>query len=308
MNAYVGITDYDWYQYLAAKPDIEEINFWQPSGSREFKTLQPGELFLFKLHSPRNYIVGGGFFTHASLFPVSMAWDAFGEKNGVGTLDEMRARIGKYRRLEVNPQVDYQIGCILLAQPFFYAEKDWIAVPEDWNPNIVQGKHYDLSVSPGKELYAQVEYRLHASQIPIEDSSTTRQPRYGNPVEITPRLGQGAFRMIVTDIYERRCAVTRERSLPVLDAAHIKPFSKDGTHAIGNGLLLRADIHRLFDAGYVTVTPDYHFEVSSRLKADYENGRDYYTLHGKVIWVPESVFFKPSRETLSWHNSSVYRG
>jgi putative restriction endonuclease len=57
---YVGMTDYNWYQYLRSiKPD--EVNFWQPKDTRFFRALEPGELFLFKLHSPRNYIVGGGF-------------------------------------------------------------------------------------------------------------------------------------------------------------------------------------------------------------------------------------------------------
>ena len=61
MQAYVGITDYEWYQLLASRPQLDEVNFWQPGGSRGFRALQPGELFLFKLHAPRHSIVGGGF-------------------------------------------------------------------------------------------------------------------------------------------------------------------------------------------------------------------------------------------------------
>ena len=44
---------------------------------------------------------------------------------------------------------------------------------------------------------------------------------YGDPVLVRPRLGQGTFRVLVTDNYRRRCAVTGEKALPVLDAAHI---------------------------------------------------------------------------------------
>jgi putative restriction endonuclease len=65
VNLYVGITDYDWFRFLSAQPSVEEVNFWQPGGRTNFKALQPGELFLFKLHSPRNFIVGGGVFAHA---------------------------------------------------------------------------------------------------------------------------------------------------------------------------------------------------------------------------------------------------
>ena len=92
-------------------PQLEEVNFWQPGGSSSFKALQRGELFLFKLHSPRNFIVGGGLFGHASLPPLSIAWETFGVLNGVLTHDEMRARIAKYRRDEVDSRADYQIGC-----------------------------------------------------------------------------------------------------------------------------------------------------------------------------------------------------
>jgi putative restriction endonuclease len=89
VNLYVGITDYEWFQFLSALPGIEEVNFWQPGGRTNFKALEPGELFLFKLHSPRNFIVGGGVFARANILPVSLAWDAFGTKNGAPTMEEM---------------------------------------------------------------------------------------------------------------------------------------------------------------------------------------------------------------------------
>jgi hypothetical protein len=60
VNLFIGVTDGDWFSFLAAQPQLEKVNFWQPGGSTNFKALQSRELFLFKLHSPRNYIVGGG--------------------------------------------------------------------------------------------------------------------------------------------------------------------------------------------------------------------------------------------------------
>jgi predicted restriction endonuclease len=70
----------------------------------------------------------------------------------------------------------------------------------------------------------------------------------------------------VTDAYGRSCAVTREHSLPVLEAAHIRPCAQAGAHDVRNGLLLRSDLHRLFDIGYVTVTPDLRLEVRNGRK------------------------------------------
>jgi hypothetical protein len=75
MKLWVGVTDDDWFTQLSRlRPD--EVNFWQPSGSRTFRALEPGELFLFKLHSPKNSIVGGGHFVRYASLPASLAWDA----------------------------------------------------------------------------------------------------------------------------------------------------------------------------------------------------------------------------------------
>ena len=74
-----------------------------------------------------------------------------------------------------------------------------------------------------------------------------------------------------------------------------------------NGILLRADIHKLFDAGYVTVDPDgYRFVVSKRLKEDYDNGKEYYQLHGTRILLPEDPIAWPSREALVEHSGHVF--
>lgn len=75
-----------------------------------------------------------------------------------------------------------------------------------------------------------------------------------------------------------------------------------------NGLLLRPDIHALFDQGYVTVTPEHRVLVSPRLKADFDNGEPYYPLAGQRIWLPGRVEDQPNREFLEWHADTVYRG
>jgi len=131
---------------------------------------------------------------------------------------------------------------------------------------------------------------------------------YGEPVIVLPRLGQGSFRVIVTDVYDRRCAITEEKALPTLEAVHIKPFSDSGPHLVENGILLRSDIHKLFDAGYVTVTTDHHFEVSRRIREEFDNGEYYQTFHGNRIHVPLNPQLRPSPEFLTWHNENIFRG
>ncbi len=96
-------------------------------------------------------------------------------------------------------------------------------------------------------------------------------------------------------------------TLPVLESAHIKDYSETGPHRTSNGLLLRADIHRLFDDGYVTIDPEYNFLVSRRAKEQFENGREYYRFHGQKLQnLPESLSDLPSEEFIKWHNEVRY--
>lgn len=299
----VAITDADWFNHLRVIPDLDELNFWAP-GAANFRALAPGELFLFKLHSPNDFIVGGGIFAYANTIPLSLAWEAFGEKNGAGSLREMRARIAKYRAIGRDDRSDFQIGCRILTNPFFLPRDQWIPVPRSWPRNIVTFKTYSTDDEEGLALW-------HAAQSPLDSRRNLvreDQARYGSPYEIQPRLGQGAFRVLVTDTYKRRCAISGEKTLPALDAAHIIPYGEGGVHEASNGILMRRDIHSLFDAGYLTVTPEMRIEVSRRIREEYENGRDYYALHGRRISEPDQLTLRPDKSALIWHNEERFRG
>lgn len=313
MKFWIGVTDNKWFEFLSARsPD--EVNFWRPSGLGSFQAVPAESLFLFKLHYPHNFIAGGGYFIKHSNVPLSLAWEAFGEKNGAASLEELRLRIEKFRTKKP-PEHDPVIGCTILANPFFFGRNDWIPAPPDWSSNIVQGKTYDTNEEVGKRLWIQVQERLQvayakqtaaAHAIPI---AAEEVPRYGTEFLTRARLGQGAFRVLVTEAYGRRCAVTGERTLPALEAAHIKPFAKSGPNLTANGLLMRSDLHRLFDLGYLSVTPRLHVVVSRKIKEEYENGRDYYALDGKVLAVmPVVARDQPSGQFLQWHNENVYLG
>ena len=307
MKAYVAVTDNDWFRFLRDRAPLDEVNFWQPGGHRIFKALKLGEPFLFKLHQPENFIVGGGFFTWASLFPASRAWEFFGEKNGAASFDAMRHLIERHRHTLPDPHRDYAIGCIVLRDPFFFEEHNWIPVPDDFHANIVQGKTYDLTTSTGKNLWRSITDGLQGL-LGSTYHHMEERPIYGQPVLVHQRLGQGAFRMMVTDKYQRRCAVTQEKVLPVLEAAHIRPVNDGGVHRIDNGLLLRSDVHVLFDRGYVTATPDYRFRVSRRLRDDFDNGEYYYQFEGAALWLPRRTEDRPGLEFLEWHADTVFRG
>lgn len=304
MRLRIAITDDDWFRYLRSLSDLDEVNFWLPSSERAFRALAPGELLLFKLHSPRNFIVGGGFFVRFLRFPWSFVWEAFGPKNGAPTEAEMKRRIEKYRKSPIG--LNDHIGCIILGSPFFFDEPLWIPVPEGFALNIVQGKTYEADSATARDLWEKVSVRLPALAEEMAPSPGEPAAMWGDPVRVRRRLGQGTFRALITDNYQCRCAVTGEKALPVLDAAHIRPVTEGGQHLLDNGLLLRTDVHRLFDKGYVTVTPDGRFLISRRLKDDFDNGEPYRPFHDKRIWMPGDPRSQPNREALEWHADTVF--
>jgi len=308
MKLYVGITDNNWYDFLSSHQPIDEVNFWQPSASTHFRALKPGELFLFKLHSPYDFITGGGIFTYYTNLTVSFAWEAFEEKNGASSFQDMRSMILSKRNLPSNTKEDFQIGCIILTQPFFLDKNLWFTPPK-WSKSIQTGKVFSMEEEASKFICNKIQYfseQKDEKTLQIREIINERD-RYSKYQNIKPRLGQRSFRVIVTDAYHRACAVTGEKALPVLEAAHIKPYSESGPHMINNGLLLRSDLHKLFDKGYMAITTNLNIEVSRRIKEEFDNGEYYYTLHGSSINTPQNLIDRPSREFLEWHNDKVFR-
>jgi putative restriction endonuclease len=307
----IAITDEGWYQFLARRPDLTEVNFWTPSSRRGFRApaFSP---FIFKLRAPHNAICGFAFFAQYSSLPDWLACDTFGQGNGCGSFLEMEARIRSIRR-----RIGYdeasgsnQIGCIQLVSPVFLAEEDWIPQPRDWRPRTQSSTRYDLTVGEGRRVWEACLASFSRKRLPSDEDRPVfveSGPRYGEPMLVRPRLGQATFRIAVLEAYGRGCAVTGEHSLPALEASHIRPYTESGPHEVRNGLLLRADLHRLFDRGYLTVTPDYLLQISPRLRADYSNGRSYYPLDGTRIRTPQLAVNRPDQEFLEWHNEAVFR-
>jgi putative restriction endonuclease len=313
MLLYVAVTDNDWFTFHASKSEVEEVNFWRPSPEAGFKVLQPGELLLFKLKTPNNSIAGGGFFTRFLHLPINMAWDTFGVANGVRSLTEFRSRIARIRNVQMQPSDNPTVGCIMLAEPFFWPKSDWIPPPLEFSLNTQVGKTFDSEDAGGRRLWDAVCERLKRSPSSMleQDTATVaaiKSNGFGRPQIVLPRLGQGLFRVVVTDAYSRKCAITGERTLPVLEAAHIKPYSVVKRHEISNGILMRSDLHRLFDEGYLTVNPqDRRIVVSKRIKEEFDNGKDYYKLENQVLREPLEPWAKPLVANLEYHAYNVFK-
>jgi putative restriction endonuclease len=309
----IAITDLDWYSFLSAHSETREINFWTPSARRAFRApaFSP---FLFKLRAPHNAICGFAYFAQYSHLPDWLAWDLFGLGNGCESLDSMRGRITAIReRIGYEDGADSaEIGCIQLVAPTFFPPAMWIPQPIDWRVRTQRPTRYDLSGGEGQRVWEACS--VAAAELSSAETGASlshvrdHADRYGSPHLVEPRLGQATFRVAVLDAYGRACAVTEEHSLPALEAVHIRPYAAQGPHEIPNGILLRADLHRLFDTGYITVTPDLRLNVGQRLKREFHNGRSYYPLHGRTLRSPTTPELAPSPDYLRWHNERCFLG
>jgi len=294
IRLFIANTDPEWFEFLSQRQPLDEVNHWQPGGRLQFKALKAGELLVFRLTAPINRIAGFGVFARSALLPLRLAWSSFELKNGQLNYQAFQAAV-----LRLNPNNQGIIGYRILTQPVFFSREHWFPPPLDWPPNVQGGKGYSTDNPEGRKLW---ERLLDLSEPSIGRGLAEPRPMFGEPTLIRPRLGQGGFRVGVMQAYDRRCVITEERTLPALEAAHIVPVTEHGTHEISNGLLMRRDLHALFDQHYITITPDKALLVSKRIKEEFENGRDYYALQGRRIRDPRQLDDQPSIDSLRRHN------
>ncbi|MDQ2992925.1 MAG: HNH endonuclease [Candidatus Eremiobacteraeota bacterium] len=290
----IGTTDPDWFSFLRARPDLTEVNFWRPGNSTTH--LARGTPWFYRERGTR-YIVGCGFFSAFTSMPVGLAWDTFEAANGFDDLQAFRAKMAHLQKTSLSEVHD--IGCVVLSNPIYFAEP----IPFETR---IYGPLSSLAIDDPRAKLMMAALSANATISAFPDM--TIHQGVGKPRVIVPRLGQGTFRVLVTDAYGRKCAVTGEKTLPALEAAHIKPFSIVKEHDVRNGLLLRSDLHRLYDQGYVSIQPDLKFRVSRAIRDEFENGRDYYALNGQSVRPPANSAQLPIAEHLEWHYETLFKG
>ncbi|GAB3637051.1 hypothetical protein GCM10027422_26410 [Hymenobacter arcticus] len=203
MNFYVGVTDYNWFDFLRQEPR-EDINFWKPlGGGTRFGAVPPGAPFLLKLKKPHHCIAGVGFFTNQIDLPIATAWDMFGPRNGAADYPAFAHTIQKYRAANGKPpEPNPLISCLVLNAPIFFRKPDWIPAPESWGNSIVTGKVYSTAEAVGGQLWAAVSatmlrYQQDAfTQELATDSVALESPGIYREALTKVRVGQGAFRAV----------------------------------------------------------------------------------------------------------------
>jgi hypothetical protein len=135
--------------------------------------------------------------------------------------------------------------------------------------------------------------------VPPFDPTSIEDGRRKIAALVKRRQGQSAFRRTLLRAYNGRCAFTGCDIEPLLEAAHIHPYRGPDTNSVQNGLLLRADVHTLFDLGLITVSPTNAIVVAPGL-----SGTEYATLAGRALRFPKVLADRPSELALAWHREN----
>jgi putative restriction endonuclease len=316
-EAFVANTDRAWFDFFAARAvndRVDEVNFWLPKATRPMREMAAGELIFFRLKKPDYMIAGYGFFAHFEVLGLDLAWQTFGEKNGDPTRERFFERIGRYRGIDLLQPTAQRapIGCTILRDAVFWPSARWFPWRSDrnWHTNIVQGR---MERDPTSVSILMAAVRQDQAQPPAELVTesfqlVTADERSWAFRDQSVREGQGTFRLRLLKAYGR-CAITGEHTPIVLDGAHIQPYLGPRSNHLQNGVLLTKEFHALFDAGYVTITPDLRVRVSERLRIDWQNGHRYYPYDGKsLVAVPSNESLAPSRDALAWHGEHKFLG
>lgn len=293
----IAPTNKEWFNSLRSRQNkINDFNFWTPT-PWNIKQLSKGDKFYFLLKSPFRKIGGYGQFKYYENLSINNAWNKFGKSNGVNDLKELIDKTSSYMKKNSKDQVldnDYQIGCIVLENPIFFEDEEFIELEDvglDFSKNIVKLKYFNEDINENKK-----DNKNKFILVSEENAEYTTS-------KSKKRKGQGKFRDLLMQAYEGACAITGENCFEVLEAAHIQPYINEDSNNVTNGILLRCDLHSLFDEGLITIDKNYKVILSNQLIS---NGYEKY--QNTKIMLPKNKDNYPDSLAIEYHNKYIFRG
>lgn len=316
VGAFFARAESAWIENLrAAAIAHEEVAQWRPiSATAPPLPIGPGEPYLFAGAStnspPDRQVLGAGIFSGVSRMLLSEVWEWFGQDCGADTHSHLREQYSQRVGHLLDASSDPEVEAVLIRKARFFSTAEQSTVPVAESEFVLAGGiAYSLGNldSDHPILRAVITY-FHPGEDESGDEVTqvVLSSIRAQAQLVTPRLGQGAFRAMVSEAYQHRCALTGERVRPVLEAAHIKSHAAGGQMRLDNGLLLRSDMHTLYDRGFISFDGRLSLIVSPQLREKFGNGEWLYARAGSPIAVPAKTVDRPNAEFLEWHRDSVF--
>jgi len=148
----------------------------------------------------------------------------------------------------------------------------------------------------GKSNFKPFPFRT--SKLRIPDEAEYRQPTDTAPrkqVTIRERPGQATFRKKLKGAYNHTCCMSGCDVSDALEGAHIDAFKSKASDNLRNGLLLRRDIHTLFDRHLIAIDPETHvIHVAESIRTN----TGYAAIHGQPLRLPKNPTHHPSPTAL----------
>ena len=285
----IAPTDYTWFETLRQNNLNSFVNFWTPTPWK-VKSLSKGSRLYFMLKSPIRKCAGFGNFLDYKEMSMNQAWIEFGRRNGCSSKEELRKKITLY--LEKNSKQtlrnkdDYKIGCIILSNCEYWKDEEYLNV-EDFSisfpKEVVKLKYFknDDLIKSSLSLPEKKDFELVFAKKEISETL------------ITKREGQAQFKRRMLETYSNRCCISGEETPELLEAAHIQPYINSKSNHSQNGLLLRKDLHTLFDNGLLNISQLYKIRLSPQIKSKY-----YLDFEGKSLSLPLEEINYPSKQAL----------
>ncbi|SMG44680.1 HNH endonuclease [Sphingobacterium psychroaquaticum] len=154
---------------------------------------------------------------------------------------------------------------------------------------------YKLGFINGDKLTLPLQVKGEGLDAPF-DSKNIEDARKKITTQINARQGQSIFRKELLEAYGARCAISGCNIQSLLEAAHILPYRGTHTNHIQNGIILRADLHTLFDLDLIKIDPStYTVLLDHSIK-----NSEYSIYENKKILLPRITDFHPCKEALNW--------
>ncbi len=284
----IATTDKSWVDTLKEFDLNSYVNFWTPT-PWNIKSLKNGDRFYFMLKAPIRLIGGFGEFVEYKNMNVEDAWVEYGYRNGRKTKESFISSIQtyinknskKFGGTDIDPD-KYLIGCIILKNCQFWDSDEFINLSS-----------YGISFPNQVVTWKSFSTNDPIHQKPKIPFQLVGGKRIVCPIISNSREGQSKFKSELLKAYNNKCCISENDIPELLEAAHIQEYKNIESNHVQNGLLMRVDIHRLYDNKLIAVDDEYIIHVSNLIL-----DKEYRSFHGRKISLPKDPDNYPCKDAL----------
>lgn len=315
LSSYIINTDPHWFSFVFSR-GLKNPVFWRkrPSSPNRAAVVPGNPIFFRVTHSNPPVISAHGVLAGVHVSTLTEAFRLYDHRLGYPTMEEMINSSATWTS-GVRLQPGTRIYCMEISN--FQVVKDirtdteleGLGIDFD-HRHVVTGKELDAVQTTALLNYAQlmeerpvgslvsfIDHNITSDAVDEFNPQNTQDAREKIARLVAKRRGQPEFRKKLLAAYSSRCAITGCDAVAALEAAHIVPYRGPHTNHVTNGLLLRADLHTLFDLGLIAIDSD---TMTVIVHPDLA-ATEYKSIAGKPIALPKNRQQRPNKEALDMH-------